>query len=346
MTTKILIGASERRLWDKLDAIQAIDPAASGGINDVVFGRRRVAHADPLGPVFRSGYEEIHQIERGFCVHVTDAFIDEDWRLSVTSREASLRLRIAFSGEAAYFARQNQLCDEGSLCSFMIRPAGNAVTAKFRGGTQYRYCSLNLTQNYLLRTLGLDAEELPAMLPLHWERHETVMGHFAASKASLRLARRFFGIKGGGAWRDLEVKAIALELLRLLFEDWRNALPRVRTSMRFTKLEQEKLLRMRELIEADPAASLTIAALCARFSMNRNKLHCGFKRMFGVSVHNFQTELRMQTAMKLLSTTQLLIGEIAERTGFSEPTNFTAAFKSYFAVPPRHIRSGRDAESP
>jgi AraC-like DNA-binding protein len=346
MAIKILIGPNERRLWDKLDAIQEIDPAAGGGINDVVFGRRRVGRADALGAMFRSGYEEIHQIEPGFCAHVTDAYIDEDWRLTVTSREASVRLRIAFAGEAAYFARQNQLVDAGSLCSFMIRPAGDALTAKFRGGTRHRYCSVNLTQEYLLHTLGLSAEEMPPMLPLHWERHEMVMGHFAASKAALALARRFFGIKSSGTWRDLEVRAIAIELLRVLFEDWRDAQPRVTTSMRFTRPEQEKLQRVRELIESDPAASLTIPALCARFAMNRNKLHYGFKRMFGVSVHHFQTELRMQTAMKLLSTTQLPIGEIAERTGFSEPTNFTAAFKAYFAVSPRHVRSERDTGSP
>lgn len=345
MATKILIGANERRLWDKLDALQQIDPSASGGIDNVVFGRRRVGHADPLGPMFESGYEEIHEIERGFCVHVADAFICEDWRLTITSREASVRLRIAFAGEATYFARQDQLLDDGSPCSFMIRPAGDALTGQFRGGTQYRYCSLNLTRDYLLHTLGLAPEELPPMLPLHWDRHETVMGHFAASKSSLTLARRFFGIRGGGAWRDLEVKAIALELLRRLFEDWRNAKPRVGSTMRFTKLEQEKLSLVRDLIESDPAASLTVPALCAKFALNRNKLHYGFRRMFGVSVHHFQTELRMQLAMKLLSTTKLPIAEIAERAGFSEPTNFTAAFKAYFAVPPRHVRSESDSGS-
>jgi len=341
-TTKILIGANEPRMWEMLDAIRDIDPTAGGGIGDVVFGRRRIGRDEPLAPTFKSGYEEIHEIEPGFCAHITDAYIDEDWRLTISSREAHLRIRIAFAGEAVYQGKQNQLSDAGSLCSFLIRPPGDALTANFSGGTRYRFCSLSLSQDYLLRTLGLGAEELPPMLPLHWGRHETVMGHFAASKASLTLARRFFDLKSNGGWRDLEVKSIAFELLRVLFADWRDAQPRITTSMRFTRPEQEKLQQVRELIESDPAASLTIPALCARFGLNRNKLHYGFKRMFGVSVHHFQTELRMQKAMELLHTTQLPISEIAELTGFSEPTNFTAAFKAFFAVPPRQVRDERD----
>lgn len=343
-TSKILIGANEPCMWDMLDAIQALDPTAGGGLGDVVFGRRRVSRDEPLAPTFRSGYEEIHQVEPGFCAHITDAYISEDWRLTITSRQAHLRLRIAFAGEAVYQGKQDRLADAGSLCSFLIRPAGDALTASFSGGKRYRYCSLSISQDYLLHTLGLDAAELPPMLPLHWGRHETVMGHFAVSKAALNLARRFFDLKSSGGWRDLEVQAIAFELLRVLFADWRDAQPRITTSMRFTRPEQEKLLRVRELIESDPAANHTIPALCARFGLNRNKLHYGFKRMFGVSVHHFQTELRMQTAMKLLSTTQLPIGEIAELIGFSEPTNFTAAFKAFFAVPPRQVRDERDSE--
>ena len=72
--------------------------------------------------------------------------------------------------------------------------------------------------------------------------------------------------------------------------------------------------------------------------MNRKKLHYGFKRLCGVSIHEFQTELRMQLALDLLRSSQLPIAQVAERAGFTEPTNFTAAFKKHFAVLPKQIR--------
>ena len=340
--TKILIGATESRMWEKLDAMVKIDPSVSGGISEVVLGRRIIDRSEPLGPVFRSGYEEIHEIEPGFCAHITDSFIDQEWRLTIRSRENNMRFRIAFAGEAAYFDRKRRLSDESLGCSFIIRPADDALTAKFSGAMQYRYCSLNLTQRYLSETLGLADEDLPPMLLSHWERREAVMGHFPASRAALALAGRFFGSRSANAWHDLEVRSIALELLRVLFENWRGASPHLRSSMRITPQEREKLAQIRELVKANPAGTFTIPALCARYRMSRKKLHYGFKRLCGVSIHDFQTELRMQSALELLQSSRLSIAQIAEHAGFSEPTNFTAAFKKHFAVLPRHVRGSEE----
>ena len=67
-------------------------------------------------------------------------------------------------------------------------------------------------------------------------------------------------------------------------------------------------------------------------------MHFGFKQQFGASIHEYQTELRMRSALHLLQTTEISIAEIAERTGYHESTNFTAAFKKHFASLPRDMR--------
>src|SRR4030095_13555634 len=230
MPTKIFISAGDPRSREKLEQMTAIDPSVSGGIDEIVLGRRLLGRWEPVAPVFKSGYEEIHEIARGFCAHITDAFIEQEWRLTIRSRENNLRFRIAFAGEAAYFDRKHRLSDESLVCSYIIRPAGDALTAKFIGGQQYRYCSLNVTQSYLSDSLGLGSDELPPMLLAHWERREAVMGHFPASKASLAIAQRFFNTRSSNNWRDLEVRAIALDLLRMLFENWRSSSPPSRPS--------------------------------------------------------------------------------------------------------------------
>jgi AraC-like DNA-binding protein len=154
----------------------------------------------------------------------------------------------------------------------------------------------------------------------------------------LAEAARFFSIKSSGAWRDLTVRAISYELLQMLFHDWQHARPRARSSIRITPTDRHRLDKIRDRIEKDPAATITLAALCAQTKMSRNKLHFGFKQQFGASIHDYQTELRMRLAFKLVESTTLPIGEIAERTGHSEATNFTAAFKKHFAVLPRDVR--------
>jgi AraC-like DNA-binding protein len=338
MTTKICISANESGLWEKLDQIALIDPSVAGGIAEVIQGKRSIPRTEPIGQISKSGYEEIHEIDPGFCAHFADTFIDHDWRLTIRSRENNLRFRIAFSGEAAYFDRKQQLADEYLGCSYIVRPAGDSLTASFTGGVRYRYCSLNVTQAYLVDFLGLGSDELPPELISHWERRETVMGHFPASKAALALASRFFRARSPNAWHDVEVRSNALELLRGLFEDWRTASPQSRASMRITLPEREKLLRIRDVIKANPGRTYTLPILCSQFRLSRNKLHYGFKRICGVSVHEFQTEVRMQHALELLQTTRLPVAQVSEKAGFSEPTNFTAAFRKHFAVLPSHIR--------
>jgi AraC-like DNA-binding protein len=340
MTVKVVINAGDANLWEKLEAIQKIDPAISGGIDAIVHGHRTQNRGTPISLLFSSGYEEVHEIERGFCAHIADTVIDQDWRITASSIDQTLRFRIAFAGEAGYVARDSRVSDASARCSFIVRPPGESLTANFKGGATYRYCSLSLTKNYLFETLQLREDDLPAMLITYWDRRETVMGHFSASKASLTQAGRFFNVRQTGAWHDLAVRTLALDLLRLLFHDWSLSHPRSRTSIRITPAERNKLLGIRDQIEMDPAASITLPAFCAKTRMNRNKLHYAFKQQFGMSIHEYQTELRMQAAMTLLRSTKLAIAQIAERTGYGEPTNFTAAFKKHFAALPRAVRQG------
>jgi len=339
MATKVVLNAGDADVWAKLEQIQRFDPAISGGIDSIMQGHHLLSRDKPISMLISSGYEEVHQIDTGFCAHIADAVIHQDWRLSGRSIDHTLRFRVAFEGKAGYVARASRLSDASSRCAFIVRPPGESLTANFKGGAAYRYCSLSLTQDYLRNTLELTDEEWPAMLTTYWARRETVMGHFPASKTSLTQASRFFNIRLSRAWHDLTVRTIALDLLRLLFQDWQSARPQSRASIRITPAERSKLSKIRAQIDLDPASPVTIRALSAKARMNRNKLHFGFKQQFGASIHEYQTELRMRAALRLLQTTELPIGEIAERTGYPEPTNFTAAFKKHFASLPRDMRN-------
>jgi AraC family transcriptional regulator, transcriptional activator of the genes for pyochelin and ferripyochelin receptors len=338
MADRILISSEDPDLWDKLDAIQKIDPAVSGGIEGVVYGRQAISRNQPISGFLGSGYEEIHEVEPGFCVHFTDAMVAQDWRLTAKSLKHVLRLRLAFSGEAGYMARETRVRDEGAQCSFIILPPGEPLTATFRGGVAYRFCSLSLSKDYLSKTLALEDSDFPPVLTSHWSRLETGMGHFTAAKASLNQASRFFNIRLGRAWHDLTVRTLALDLLRMLFQDWRSARDHVLTSIRLAPPERARLQRIREQIDANPAARITLAALSSRHRLNRNKLHFGFKQSFGISIHEYQTERRMQAALQLLETTDIPVSDVGAQVGYEEPTNFTASFKKHFAALPTEIR--------
>jgi AraC-like DNA-binding protein len=344
MPATILLVGSDESLWKRLEEIKAVDPAVNGGIHRATLGHRALTPEDPVSALFTEGHEEIHSLERGFSTLISDVFIRQDWQLTTSSLDRTLRLRILFAGDTDYVAQDLKLTDESSRCAFIVRPPGETLTANFRGGLGYRLCALSLTQDYLKNTLQLTDDALPPRLLDYWDRHETVMGHFAVSKTTLAQANRLFNPRSSAAWRDLEVHATSLELLRMLLEDWSSSQPRSKNAVRITADERTRLLRVRDLIEKDPTVCITIPQLCRISRMNRNKLHSSFKQLFGASMHDFQNERRMQIALKLLESTRLPIGEVASRTGYSEPTNFTAAFKRHFAVLPRQVRGSQAAD--
>jgi hypothetical protein len=59
-SSKVTITVGELDIWEKLAAIQKIDPAVSGGIDSVVLGRLPQVRGKPIEGLVTSGYEEIH----------------------------------------------------------------------------------------------------------------------------------------------------------------------------------------------------------------------------------------------------------------------------------------------
>ncbi|MGH8168642.1 MAG: helix-turn-helix transcriptional regulator [Woeseiaceae bacterium] len=149
---------------------------------------------------------------------------------------------------------------------------------------------------------------------------------------------RCFNIRSRGVWRDIEIRAIALDLMRQLLDDLQRPAASAITSVRLRPDERSKLFEIRELIHTAPTEPRTIEQLCRTTGLNRNKLHFGFKRLFGMSVHDYYTHRRLQLALELLRTTSLPIGDIAFQAGYSEPTNFAAAFRKHFNMTPNQAR--------
>jgi len=64
-----------------------------------------------------------------------------------------------------------------------------------------------------------------------------------------------------------------------------------------------------------------------------NRLHTE-----GTSFQQLLTEVRQTKAVDFLSSSDMSIDDIGRAVGFSEPTNFTRAFKDWTGVPPTHYR--------
>jgi AraC-like DNA-binding protein len=333
----ILICAGDLDVPLKVRNLARLDPMV-GEVLSIEFANIPVGGETSAEPLIGRGFEEIHRIDPGLCVYFSDAFITNDWMVTVQSRDNGLRLRLAFAGHVDYQGSGNEIRGAPDSCSFVIQPGDARIVASYQGGTEHRFCTLSMTERYLRETLGLSDSELPRMLASQWRARRSALGSFPISRESRASAVRYFNIRSKGIWRDIEIRAITLDLMRHLLDDLQRPAAGTITSVRLRPDERSKLFEIRELIHTAPTEPRTIEQLCKTTGLNRNKLHFGFKRLFGMSVHEYYINRRLQIALELLRTTALPIGDIAFRVGYSEPTNFAAAFRKRFNMTPNQAR--------
>jgi len=83
---------------------------------------------------------------------------------------------------------------------------------------------------------------------------------------------------------------------------------------------------------------ITIDKLVEEFHTNRTTLLIDFKKYTGQSVNRYLNQLRLNMASTLLRDTELPVEEICDRTGFSDISYFSKAFKKRVSYTPSEYR--------
>lgn len=102
--------------------------------------------------------------------------------------------------------------------------------------------------------------------------------------------------------------------------------------------DQEKLYAARQFIQQHIFDPLTIRKISREIGLNEFKLKKGFKQLFGTTVFDCLTQFRMDYARQVLLDTSTTISEVAYRLGYSDPYNFSKAFKKHFGFLPSKLK--------
>jgi transcriptional regulator GlxA family with amidase domain len=113
--------------------------------------------------------------------------------------------------------------------------------------------------------------------------------------------------------------------------------------------EEEIFIKTVSVLEARMADPPGLIELARSLGTNERKLTQIFRRKVGMTVFDYLTELRLDTARRLLEGSAMQIQLIADRVGYSNAGDFTRAFRRRFEVSPREYRKalgGGDEETP
>lgn len=91
--------------------------------------------------------------------------------------------------------------------------------------------------------------------------------------------------------------------------------------------------------------NITVDSLAKHLFVSRRYLYTLFKKYKNISPLEYIHAVRMKSADKYLTSTDLPISEIAEIVGYSNYSHFTRAYKKYFFISPSKRRSQAKVQS-
>ncbi|WP_168120537.1 response regulator [Paenibacillus sp. HB172176] len=109
--------------------------------------------------------------------------------------------------------------------------------------------------------------------------------------------------------------------------------------------ERQQTQRIIAYVEEHYRENLTLEVISAHFYMNAYYFSSVFKKRVGENFKAYLTKVRMKHALRLLTTSEKMVYEIAEEVGYPNARQFSRMFKKYYGQFPQDYRSGGEAEA-
>ena len=100
----------------------------------------------------------------------------------------------------------------------------------------------------------------------------------------------------------------------------------------------QRLSEIRRYMEEDLDEPLTIPVLSRRACLSATTFKEGFRRLYGLPVHTWLRQRRMERAAELLRDSSLSVLGVAQSVGYGSASQFSAAFRRQYGVPPAQYR--------
>ncbi len=99
-----------------------------------------------------------------------------------------------------------------------------------------------------------------------------------------------------------------------------------------------KVHEARKILGEDLSNDMPIETLSKLVRLNRTTLQRVFRQMYGVTIYEYRTHVRMQEAKNLLLDDELSITEISGKCGYTNSSKFAACFKKVTGMTPGEWR--------
>src|ERR1044072_1653940 len=154
------------------------------------------------------------------------------------------------------------------------------------------------------------------------------------------LAEIVSELSGEEPGKEIVMRALMEQALVHLLRNY--SAPRLSEELELSRvgLVDRRIRRSVELMHTQLDQDLTLKALAAASYLSPFHFARLFKKLTGLSPHNYLAGIRATRAQLLLAETDLSIAEIGTRVGYLSSSHFTKAFRTATGTTPREFRQG------
>ncbi len=125
-----------------------------------------------------------------------------------------------------------------------------------------------------------------------------------------------------------------LELLAVYLDESVFEEERTYPQVRISNCDREALHKARRILDEDITCPPTLGKLARLICLNEYKLKTGFKELFGMPVHAYIINKRLEKARLLMEGEKLKVTEAALRVGYNDLSYFAEKFRKKYGVNP------------
>ena len=140
--------------------------------------------------------------------------------------------------------------------------------------------------------------------------------------------------------KEIVMRALVEQLLVHVLRNYSTPLLSEDLELSRVGLVDRRIRRSVELMHTQLDQDLTLKALAAESYLSPFHFARLFKKLTGVSPHNYLAGIRATRAQLLLAETDLSVTEIGARVGYLSGSHFTKAFRIATGATPREFRKG------
>lgn len=167
-------------------------------------------------------------------------------------------------------------------------------------------------------------------------------GKFRFTPSVQALIRQMWDCPYQGYIRQLYLEGKLLELVAVYLNETMFQTEREIFIPSFSKEDFTCIYQAKRILDEEPECNYPLSLLSRRVGLNEYKLKKGFKEVFGISVHSYAIQKRLELAKVILDVENVTVSEAAGRAGYGNVSHFAAAFrKKYGTNPGQYLRENR-----